>query len=398
RDHDEYQGDDATLEGKKSGKRKKISKSSESARGSSSKQPDPVIDEDEVIPEDETLEILEEFQNVDKRVLTIFDRERMKGTLRDMLSNQFRDAEEHAYHLEQSQNYMENQIRNLNEPPRYLYNKDLFFLKYGNTEENRYVLSLHKIRVVSFPEEDLDEKLIRWDVQDYYRKVKDNPEELFFDHRIVEVVRVTTEQQHGLDYMDQIVMRENDKTNSFSEANFKYLNKNDIEDMYYLCLNKKVNYHENKLLNFLMTFNRSCVIWERVHDFQLGIESYQLKINLTAPTLIFLGIEECDPFSIVDKPTIGLIYLNSKNEKRFMDLKELSKFCDATLEKVLNEVKLKIFKTEFLKKAPLLGSLDLVILKAYERETKKRLSHREQIGRWESFLNGRPILQMMRHQ
>ncbi|GKE02936.1 hypothetical protein Tco_1390919 [Tanacetum coccineum] len=161
RDHDEHQGDDATLEGKKSGKRKKISKSSKSARGSSSKQPDPVIDEDEVILEDETLEILKEFQNVDKRVPTIFDRERMKATLRDMLSNHFRDAEEYAYHLEQSQNYMENQIRNLNEPPRYLYNKDLFFLKYGNTKEKRDVLSLYKIHVVYFLEEDLEEKLIR---------------------------------------------------------------------------------------------------------------------------------------------------------------------------------------------------------------------------------------------
>ncbi|GJV50042.1 hypothetical protein Tco_1440254 [Tanacetum coccineum] len=76
-----------------------------------------------------------------------------------MLSNQLRDVEEYAYHLEQSQNYMENQIvwesrqenlkspkpnalifygpwRNLNELPRYLYNKDLFLLKCGNTEEN----------------------------------------------------------------------------------------------------------------------------------------------------------------------------------------------------------------------------------------------------------------------
>ncbi|GJS01482.1 hypothetical protein Tco_0317990 [Tanacetum coccineum] len=170
--------------------------------------------------------------------------------------------------------------------------------------------------------------------------------------------------------MDQIiVMRENDKPDSFSEADFKYLNKNDIEDMYYLYLNKK-----------------------------LGIESYQIKINLTSPTLIFHGIEECDPFYIVDEPTIGLIYLNSKNKKRFMDLEELLMFCDATLEKVLNEVKLKIFETKFLKKAPLLRSLDLMIMKAYKREIKKRLTHHEQMRRWESFVNGRPILQTMRRQ
>nr|GEU33346.1 copia protein [Tanacetum cinerariifolium] len=42
------------------------------------------------------------------------------------------------------------------------------------------------------------------------------------------------------------------------------------------------------------------------------------------------------------------------------------KFCYVTLERVLNEVKLKIFETKFLKKAPLLGRLDLDIMKAYE--------------------------------
>ncbi|GJU88864.1 hypothetical protein Tco_1301287 [Tanacetum coccineum] len=235
---------------------------------------------------------------------------------------------------------------NLNEPPRYLYNKDLFFMKNGNTKEKRYVLSLHKIHVIPFPEEDLEEKMNRWVKKEFkmfneearlmiqhwsdswhnkmykinHRKVRDDPEEFFSDHSIFEVVRVTTKQQYGLDFMEQIiVMKEKDKPSSFSEANFKYLNKNDIKDI--------------------------------VYDFQLGIERYQIKINLTTPTLIFPGIKEYNPFSIIDKPTTGLIYLNGKNEKRFMGLIEISKFCDATLEKVLKEVKMKIFETEFMKKA-----------------------------------------------
>ncbi|GJZ84568.1 retrovirus-related pol polyprotein from transposon TNT 1-94 [Tanacetum coccineum] len=285
--------------------------------------------------------------------------------------------------------------------------------------------AITRIHAVPFPEEDLEEKMNRWVRKEFktfneearlsiqhwkdswrkrmyklnQRKVRDNPEEYFSNHKIVEVVRITTEQHHGLNYMEQIiVMRENDKPNSFSEADFKYLNKNDIEDMYYLCLNKKVNFRENKLLNSLMTFIRSCIIWERVHDFQLGIESYQTRINLTAPTLIFSGIEARDPYSIVDKPNTGLIYLNSKEEKRVMYLAEIVKFCDATLERVLKEVKLKIFETEFWKKAPLLVELDLDIMKAFEREISKRLRHREQMRRWELFVNGRPILPAMKRQ
>ncbi|GJS62323.1 hypothetical protein Tco_0657107 [Tanacetum coccineum] len=291
---------------------------------------DLVIDEDEVIPDDETPELIEEFQNVDKRVPTISYHERMESTIRDML-------------------IWESKQEDLRRPKANAL--------YGNTEEKRYVLSPHKFHAVSFPEEDLEEKMYGID----HKKVRDDLEEFFSDHKIVEIVRVNTKQQHGLDFMQQIIMiRENKKPNSFSEADFKYLNKNDIEDMYYLCLNKKVNYRENKLMNSLMTFIRSYVISERVHDFQLRIKSYQIKINLTTLTLIFPG--------------------------------ELSKFCDATLEKVLNEVKLKICEIEFLKKAPLLGSLDLKIMKAYEQEIQKRLNHREQMKIWESFMNGKPIL------
>ncbi|GKE28052.1 hypothetical protein Tco_1443436 [Tanacetum coccineum] len=61
-----------------------------------------VIDEDELIPEDETPELIDEFQNVDKRVSTIFDHERMEATIKDMLRNQFSDAKDYSYHLEQA--------------------------------------------------------------------------------------------------------------------------------------------------------------------------------------------------------------------------------------------------------------------------------------------------------
>nr|GFD16714.1 hypothetical protein [Tanacetum cinerariifolium] len=69
-----------------------------------------VIDEDEVILKDEIPELITKFQNVDKRVPTIFDRARMEATLNDMLNNQFQNAVEYAYHLDQATNFMENQI------------------------------------------------------------------------------------------------------------------------------------------------------------------------------------------------------------------------------------------------------------------------------------------------
>ncbi|GKB60407.1 hypothetical protein Tco_0916593, partial [Tanacetum coccineum] len=177
--------------------------------------------------------------------------------------------------------------RNPNEPPRYLYIKDLFYLKNRNTEEKRYVLSLHKIHATPFPESDLEAKLTRQE--------RANTKEVNSNHKTVEVIRITTEKKHGLDFMDEtVVKRDDNKFYGFYEAVFKYLNMDDIEDMYYMCLNNKVNYRENRILNSFLTFIRSYVIWERVHDYQLGLESYQIKVNLTAPTLIIPGIEKCD--------------------------------------------------------------------------------------------------------
>ncbi|GJZ45372.1 hypothetical protein Tco_0592968 [Tanacetum coccineum] len=215
---------------------------------------------------------------------------------------------------------------------------------------------------------------------------------------ITVVVRIITNEPYGLDFMEQIIMmRQNDKPNSFFEADFRYLNKKDIEDLYYLCQNKKVNHQETKLMNSLIMFIRSRVIWERVHDFQLGIKSYQIKVNLTTPTLTFCGIEKYEPYSIVGKPTTGLYYLNRKYEKWAMYLVEIVELCDATLEKILKELKLKIFQSESWMKSPLLGELDRDIMRGFEREITKRLRHYEQMRRWESFVNGIPILLTMKY-
>nr|GEU79659.1 hypothetical protein [Tanacetum cinerariifolium] len=97
RDHDEHQGDDAPPEGEKSAKRQKASKSSKSARRFSSKQ---------LVKENNT---------------SASECQRQQQDWDAWVDDPVVDEDE----------------RNLNEPPRYLYNKDIFFLKYGNTEEKR---------------------------------------------------------------------------------------------------------------------------------------------------------------------------------------------------------------------------------------------------------------------
>ncbi|GKB28149.1 retrovirus-related pol polyprotein from transposon TNT 1-94 [Tanacetum coccineum] len=118
------------------------------------------------------------------------------------------------------------------------------------------------------------------------------------------------------------------------------------------------------------------MIWERVHDFQLGIESYQQKVNLTAPTMTFPGIEDHEMFSIIYEPVHGIIYKNSKKEKRVMRHSEIHKFCDATLNRVLeglksynNDVKYGYVQKDLTKE-------EAEYLKLFEEEIEERLKHR----------------------
>ncbi|GKA85719.1 hypothetical protein Tco_0807373, partial [Tanacetum coccineum] len=137
--------------------------------------------------------------------------------------------------------------------------------------------------------------------------------------------------------------------------------------------------------------NKSSVIWERVHDFQLGIESYQQKINLTAPTITFPGIEEYDVFSIVYEPVHGIIYTNSKKEKRVMRPSEIHKFCDATLRRTLEGLKSYYNDVKYGYVQKELTNDEVEFLKLFEEEIEVRLNYRDQMRRWEMYVNGRPL-------
>nr|GEX36813.1 hypothetical protein [Tanacetum cinerariifolium] len=125
-------------------------------------------------------------------------------------------------------------------------------------------------------------------------------------------------------------------------SDFKYLNKNDIEDMYNICLRRRNDTPKYKqqtaLIQALLIYIKSCVIWERVHDFQLGIESYQIKVNLIAPTITYPSIEKDPLYSIIGVLFVGIVYENNKKEKRAMDIDEFHKFSDATLRRVLRKI------------------------------------------------------------
>nr|GEV17487.1 hypothetical protein [Tanacetum cinerariifolium] len=102
--------------------------------------------------------------------------------------------------------------------------------------------------------------------------------------------------------------------------------------------------------------------------------------------------------SLLHQPVQAKFMMHIKANNEPPEEEKWAKSQKTSKDRVLIKVKLMIFEIEFLKKAPPLGKLDLDIMKAYEREITKRLKHHEQMRRWESFGNGRPILPMMRRQ
>ncbi|GJR69866.1 hypothetical protein Tco_0015931 [Tanacetum coccineum] len=71
----------------------------------------------------------------------------------------------------------------------------------------------------------------------------------------------------------------------------------------------------------------------RVEDVQLGVESYQKKLNITKPQTTYEGISYKEPYTIFHKPR-GVVYLNKSKQKRLMRADKLYTFSDGTLQMV----------------------------------------------------------------
>nr|GEZ47187.1 hypothetical protein [Tanacetum cinerariifolium] len=89
------------------------------------------------------------------------------------------------------------------------------------------------------------------------------------------------------DVESRTVRRDDDKLYKFKEGNFKRLRIQDIEDMLLLLVQGKLTnltVKERFAFNVsLRMFTRSIIIQQCVEDLQLGVKSYQKKLNLTKP-------------------------------------------------------------------------------------------------------------------
>ncbi|GKB49430.1 retrovirus-related pol polyprotein from transposon TNT 1-94 [Tanacetum coccineum] len=174
-------------------------------------------------------------------------------------------------------------------PALSLINQDLLYLKKGISGPEKIVLLLHKFPTVIFNDDDIEERTSRW-----------NP--------YAKIFYIKKQKEPGKPKEEIAARRENECIMSITKPDYKNLNKNDIEDIYLLIMNGKVpDYAKTGLLWSLSVFIR------RVKKHKM--------------------------FSIIYEPVHGIIYKNSKKEKRVMRHSEIHKFCDATLIRVLEGLK-----------------------------------------------------------
>ncbi|GJW59879.1 hypothetical protein Tco_0109214 [Tanacetum coccineum] len=91
------------------------------------------------------------------------------------------------------------------------------------------------------------------------------------------------------------------------------------------------------LIVALQMFTKSLIVKHRVEDVQLGVESYQKKLNIIAPQKTFDEIEFKELYTPLYNPP-GAIYEYLNKQKRVMRADELYKFSDETLRKVRDEL------------------------------------------------------------
>ncbi|GJZ44416.1 hypothetical protein Tco_0591671 [Tanacetum coccineum] len=87
----------------------------------------------------------------------------------------------------------------------------------------------------------------------------------------------------------------------------------------------------------LRMFTRRIVIQRRVEDLQLGVESYQKKLNLTKLDTFKPDLRNRTAFTTYSDPQ-GVIYKDQNNINRLMRTDELHKFSDGTLNYVRTDL------------------------------------------------------------
>ncbi|GJR95421.1 hypothetical protein Tco_0267595 [Tanacetum coccineum] len=217
--------------------------------------------------------------------------------------------------------------------PQHFFNKDLEYLISGD-KDRRHALLISKLKATYYQDFGLEEFVPSYASSD--RRA------VMSYMKILSVVSLKTYFRYGYTYLKEIVLRRAGYNEyKISESDFKNLHPNEFEDMYLLHLQGKLNHLSGSkkvnLFNAVNLWIRNIVIRKRVEDLQLGIESYQTKLNLTEPSWDATDFLFKEDYTIVSKTRV-VIYKDRNNQKKMMKETKVHKFSDGMLTRHLEKL------------------------------------------------------------
>ncbi|GJZ00972.1 hypothetical protein Tco_0518933 [Tanacetum coccineum] len=171
-----------------------------------------------------------------------------------------------------------------------------------------------------------------------YASKRVSKHDVYSTKRILAVINVKVNIWYGYGHLEEIEVRRSDQQlYKFMEGNFPRLHLNDIEDMLLLVVQNRLFNLKGKdivhLAAILRMFTRRIIIQKRVEDLQLGVESYQKKLNISKPRTREEDLSRRAPYTTLSDPQ-GVIYEDKLNRKILMRFNELYKFSDGTLQSI----------------------------------------------------------------
>ncbi|GJQ99605.1 hypothetical protein Tco_0522590 [Tanacetum coccineum] len=240
-------------------------------------------------------------------------------------------------------------------PADYFINNDLEYLK-GGSLSRKYTTSTTKTKAAKYDNIEGIEDVVLTHMKSRH--------DVYSRRRIIAVPHVKVMNQYDYKYLEEIVVRREDNSlHKFKEGDFPNLNLRDIEDMLLLL--------------------------KRVEDLQLGVESYQKKLNITRLETFRSEISNMKPYTAYKNPQ-GIIYLDKYKRNRLMRSDKLYKFCDGTLSyvrKVLHDIAYSL-EMDYLPKRRW-SKLDRKRSRIMIKAINQQLFERRLIRNLEKFVGGR---------
>ncbi|GKA46155.1 hypothetical protein Tco_0738951 [Tanacetum coccineum] len=239
-------------------------------------------------------------------------------------------------------------------------NNDLGYLR-GGSSNRKYTTSITKTKAAKYDIQGIKDmvpslwspvkvsydRYVVWEIshwgpkrQRFYGFVSNKvyKHDVYSTKRIIVVTKVKVMKWNNYGYLEEIeVRREDQQLYKFKEGDFPRLHLHDIKDMLLFLVQKKLSNLERDVIFdlglALRMFTRRIFILKRVEDLQLGVKSYQKKLNITKPETFRSDISNRIPYTACNNPQ-GIIYKDKYKRNKLIRMDELYKFSDGTLTSV----------------------------------------------------------------